>query len=246
MTKFYETSDVFEYTPESLLEEYFGVVRYHVDRLAARIPRSVETGDLVNAGVVGLLEGAARFDPNRDIDFKTFISYRVNGAIIDSLRSNDWLPRSLRGAASEFQKVMLLLEGRFGRPAQEEEIAAELGLSLEEYRKRLQQVQQMSLVYFDDLPSFAEEEADSVLDMVACDSSQEPEHRTGLVEFVGLLAEAVTRLPAKERIILTLYYYEEFTMKEVALIMNLTESRVSQIHSQLVLRLRALMHLDDD
>jgi len=246
MTKYYEMADTFEYTPESLLEEYFGVVRYHVDRLAARIPRSIEVEDLVNAGVVGLLEGAARFDPGRDIDFKTFISYRVNGAIIDFLRSNDWLPRSLRGAASEFQKAMLLLEGRLGRPAREEEIAAELELDLEEYRKRLQQVQQMSLVYFDDLPSYAEEEIDSVLEMIASDASREPEHQTELVEFVELLAEAVSCLPAKERIILTLYYYEEFTMKEVALIMGLTESRVSQIHTQLVLRLRALMHLDED
>lgn len=245
MTKYYEKKNAFDYTPDSLLEDYFSVVRYHVDRLAARIPKSVEVGDLVNAGVVGLLEGAERFDPDRDIDFKTFISYRVNGSIIDFLRSNDWLPRSLRGAASGFQKVMLLLEGRFGRPAREEEIAEELGMSLIEYRKRLQQVQQMSLVYFDDLSTFSEDDVDSVLDMVASDSSQEPEHQTGLAEFVEILAEGVARLPAKERIILTLYYYEEFTMKEVALIMNLTESRVSQIHSQLVLRLRAMMHLDD-
>ena len=239
----YPTTE-FNTDPDSLLSEYFSVIRFHAETLLKRLPRTIEIEELINAGVVGLLEGAHRFDPGMGVDFKTFISFRVKGAMIDFLRSHDWLPRTLRGAATDIQKVMAELERLHGRPASEEMIADALGISLEEYRKRLQQVHQMSVISFDDLPTHDDEDANQVFNLVAADASYEPERRVALVEFVEALASGIARLPDREKVILTLYYFDEFTMKEIALIMNLTESRVSQIHSQLVLRLRSLMGLD--
>ncbi len=232
--------------PEALLEEYLPMIRYHADQLMRRTPDSIELDDLIDSGVLGLLDAARRFDPERDIQFKTFVAWRVRGAMLDYLRSFDWMPRSLRDSAKEMQAAFQALEQRHGRPAEEEEIAAFLGLSLAEYRERLQQVRCMSVISFDDLPVHPgnDEEALSMLETIAADDADTPEHQTAVSEFIDRLAEAIEHLPAREQVLITLYYYEELTMKEIALVLGLTESRVSQLHSQMVLRLRAFLGLD--
>jgi len=231
-------------TPDELLEEYMPLVRYHADQLMRRTPDSIEFDDLINAGVLGLLDGARRFDHSREVQFKTFVSYRVRGAMIDYLRAFDWMPRGLRDNAKEMQSAFQQLEQRFGRPAEESEIAAHLEISLDEYRQRLNNVRTMSIIHFDDLPVNNEfEDEISILETLSGDPEETPEAQHALLEFVTQLADGIARLPAREQVLVTLYYYEELTMKEIALILGLTESRVSQLHSQMVLRLRGLMGL---
>ncbi|RMH51152.1 MAG: FliA/WhiG family RNA polymerase sigma factor [Zetaproteobacteria bacterium] len=233
--------------PEALLEEYLPLIRYHAGQLMRRTPDSVELDDLIDAGVLGLLDAASRFDPERGIQFNTFIAYRVRGAMVDYLRAFDWMPRSLRDVSRQLQQAMLEVEQRQGRPADEHEIADFLGISVEEYRKRLDQVRVMSVVHFDDLPITGDDgDTLSVLDAIAADQEFMPEEQAAMIQFVDRLAEAIARLPKREAVLLTLYYHEELNMKEVALVLGLTESRVSQIHSQMVARLRGYMGLDRD
>jgi len=231
-------------TPDELLEEYLPLVRYHADQLMRRTPDSIELDDLINAGVLGLLDGAQRFDHNREVQFKTFVSYRVRGAMIDYLRAFDWMPRGLRDHAKQMQGAFLELEQLHGRPAEEAEIAAHLGITLDEYRGRLNQVRYMSVIHFDDIPASGHDDDDySILETLEADPLLTPESQNTMLEFVHQLAQAIAQLPQRENVLITLYYYEELTMKEIALILGLTESRISQIHSQMVLRLRALMGL---
>jgi len=231
-------------TPDELLQEYLPLVRYHADQLMRRTPDSIELNDLIDSGVLGLLDGAQRFDHSREIQFKTFVSYRVRGAMIDYLRTFDWMPRGLRDNAKEMQAAFMQLEQQYGRPAEEQEIAQHLGVSLDEYRQRLNQVRTMSVVHFDDLPINSNHDEDlSILETLEADPMTTPESQNTMLEFVKQLADAIAQLPARENVLITLYYYEELTMKEIALMLGLTESRVSQLHSQMVLRLRGLMGL---
>jgi RNA polymerase sigma factor for flagellar operon FliA len=208
-----------------------------------RTPDSIEFDDLINAGVLGLLDGAQRFDHSRDVQFKTFVSYRVRGAMVDYLRAYDWMPRGLRDHAKQLQGAFQELEQQYGRPAEESEIAEHLGISIAEYRDRLNQVRYMSVIHFDDLPATDNEDEYSVLETLEADPLLTPESQNMMQEFVHQLADAIAALPKRENVLITLYYFEELTMKEIALILGLTESRVSQLHSQMVLRLRALMGL---
>jgi len=230
---------------EHLLDEYLPMIRYHAGQLIRRVPDSVEMDDLIDAGVLGLLDGAQRFDSSRDVQFKTFAAYRVRGAMIDYLRQFDWLPRGLRDTSKQLQKALVELEQQHGRPAEDHEVATELGISVQEYRERLDHVRGMAVIYFDDLPHInGNEDALNVLESMEGDPADRPEHQTATHQFAERLAHAIDMLPARERILLTLYYYEELNMKEVALILGLTESRVSQLHSQMVLRLRGFLSLD--
>jgi len=232
-------------SPEELLEEYFPLIRYHAGQLVRRTPDSVEMDDLIDSGVLGLLDGASRFDSRRGIQFKTFVSYRVRGAMIDYLRAFDWFPRTLRDTCKELQQALAVLEQKFGRSVEEQEVATHIGISLQEYRDRLTQVRGMSVVYFDDLPPIGQgEDALHIIDTISGDPELLPDRQVAMYEFADKLAGAIEKLPVREKILLTLYYYEELSMKEVALVLGLTESRISQMHSQMVLRLRGLLELD--
>ncbi len=234
--------------PEALLKEYLPMIKYHADQLMRRTPASIELDDMIDAGVLGLLDGAQRFDVSKDVLFKTFAAYRVRGAMIDYLRAFDWMPRGLRDTSKALQGAFHVLEQRFGRPAEEKEIAEFLEMNIETYRQKLDQVRSMSVVYFDDLPTVSSSSDDElhILDMIEGDASLMPEHQTAMGQFVDKLASAIESLPKKEAILLSLYYYEELTMKEVALVLGLTESRVSQVHSQMVMRLRGHLSLSKD
>ncbi len=233
--------------PEALLKEYLPMIKYHADQLMRRTPASIELDDMIDAGVLGLLDGAQRFDTSKDVLFKTFAAYRVRGAMIDYLRAFDWMPRGLRDTSKALQGAFHVLEQRFGRPAEEKEIAEFLEMDIETYRQKLDQVRSMSVVYFDDLPTVSNSEDElHILDMIEGDASLMPEHQTAMGQFVEKLALAIENLPKKEAILLSLYYYEELTMKEVALVLGLTESRVSQVHSQMVMRLRSQLSLSKD
>ncbi|ATX82938.1 RNA polymerase, sigma 28 subunit, SigD/FliA/WhiG [Mariprofundus ferrinatatus] len=232
-------------TPEQLLEAHLPLIRYHANQLIRRVPDSIEMDDLIDAGVLGLLDGAGRFNPAKNAQFKTFISYRIRGSMIDYLRAFDWMPRSLRDSSKELQQAMSILEQQYDRPVEEADVADHLGISLEEYRNRLMDVRSLSVIYFDDLPQIRnDDDASSIIDTISGDPEQMPDSLLEISDFTQRLAGAIMDLPVREKVLISLYYYEELNMKEVALVLDITESRVSQLHSQMVLRLRSKLGLD--
>lgn len=231
--------------PEQLLETHLPLIRYHANQLIRRVPNSIEMDDLIDSGVLGLLDGASRFDPAKGAQFKTFISYRIRGSMIDYLRAFDWMPRSLRDSSKELQQAMSVLEQQHERPIEEADVAAHLGISIEEYRDRLMHVRSLSIIYFDDLPQNHDDDCISnIIDSISGDPSQMPDSLLETSNFTQALAKAIMDLSMREKVLISLYYYEDLNMKEIALILDVTEPRVSQLHSQMVLRLRSHLGLD--
>ena len=227
-------------TRDEILRRHLPLVRRVVQRLAARKPPHIETDDLVSWGIVGLLDAIAKYDAKKEASFPTYAQFRIRGAILDHLRSLDWVPRSVRQKASLIEKVSHQLGGTLGRPPTEEEIAAELGVSLDAYQELLTKVGEMSLFSLEDLGFGAGEERFS-FERVLEEGDTDPLGTLLTRERVAIVAEAIGRLPERERTVVTLYYHEELTMKEVGGVLGLTESRVSQLHSQAVLRMKGYL-----
>ena len=223
---------------DEVLRRHLPLVRRVVQRLAARKPPHIETDDLVSWGIVGLLDAIVKYDSKKEASFSTYAQFRIRGAILDHLRSLDWVPRSVRQKASLIEKVSRQLEGTLGRPPLEEEIASELGVSLDAYQELLTKVGEMSLFSLEDL-GFGRGEERLNLERRLERDEEDPLGALLTQERVDLVAEAIARLPEREKLVITLYYHEELTMKEVGAVLGLTESRVSQLHSQAMLRLKA-------
>jgi len=217
------------------------LVRRVVQWLAARKPPHIETDDLVSWGIVGLLDAIVKYDSKKEASFSTYAQFRIRGAILDHLRSLDWVPRSVRQKASLIEKVSRQLEGTLGRPPLEEEIASELGVSLDAYQELLTKVGEMSLFSLEDLGFGGGEERFS-FERAIEEGDADPLGTLLTRERVAIVTEAIRRLPERERTVVTLYYHEELTMKEVGGVLGLTESRVSQLHSQAVLRMKGYLH----
>ena len=225
---------------DEVLRRHLPLVRRVVQRLAARKPPHIETDDLVSWGIVGLLDAIAKYDSKKEASFSTYAQFRIRGAILDHLRSLDWVPRSVRQKASLIEKVSRQLEGTLGRPPLEEEIASELGVSLDAYQELLTKVGEMSLFSLEDLGFGGGEERFS-FERAIEEGDADPLGTLLTRERVAIVAEAIRRLPERERTVVTLYYHEELTMKEVGGVLGLTESRVSQLHSQAVLRMKGYL-----
>ncbi len=230
------------YTPpegnrEDVLRRYLPLVRRVVQRLAVRKPPHIELDDLVSWGIVGLLDAIEKYNPKKEALFSTYAQFRIRGAILDHLRSLDWVPRSVRQKAALIEKVSHELEGRFGRPPTEEEIAGELELSLGQYQELLGKVGEMTLFSHEDLGFGGGEERpgpDGEDDWPDADPLRALLSRAR----VHLVSDAIGHLPEREKLVIALYYNEDLTMKEVGGVLGLTESRVSQLHSQAMLRLK--------
>jgi len=222
---------------EEVLRRHLPLVRRVVQRLAARKPPHIELDDLVSWGIVGLLDAIGKYDPKKEASFSTYAQFRIRGAILDHLRSLDWVPRSVRQKASMVEKTVHTLEGALGRPPTEEEIASEIGISLEGYQELLARIGEMSLFSLEDL-GFGSGEERLNLERQLEEDEEDPLGALLSQERGDLVAEAIARLPEREKMVITLYYHEELTMKEVGAVLGLTESRVSQLHSQAMLRLK--------
>jgi RNA polymerase sigma factor for flagellar operon FliA len=220
---------------EQIVLQHCDLVKYMAFRLVSRLPGSVQVDDLFNAGIIGLIDAIDKFDPEQGIQFETYAKIRVRGAMLDEIRSMDWIPRSLRQKGSVMEKTCLALEQRLGREASDEELAGELGISLDEYFGWLDEIKGISILP-EDIHDAGLDNDGSLQIAGGTDDLFHTIHRAELKEH---LSEAIGSLSEKEQLILSLYYYDELTMKEVGAVLGYTESRISQIHTKAMLRLRS-------
>jgi RNA polymerase sigma factor for flagellar operon FliA len=230
-----------EFTPEQerLLLEHLPIVRFLARRIHERLPQHVEMEDLVSAGVVGLMDAFAKFDPAKKVQFRSYAQFRIRGAILDSLRTLDWSPRELRRKGRAVEEAIRLLTANLGRAPSEAEVARELGVELEAYQQLLGELKGLEIgtLHMERNEDSGEEE----LAYVPGRAEDDPLFRCLHGEMHERLTEAITGLPERERLVMTLYYYEEMTMREIGLALGVVESRVSQIHASAVLHLRAAL-----
>jgi RNA polymerase sigma factor FliA len=220
----------------ALMERYLPIVRYNAERISAKLPDEVDCNDLISAGVFGLMDAIEAFDPERGVKFETYCAPRIRGAMLDELRSTDWVPRLVRSRATKLDRVSRELEARFGRTPDDAEIAAHLKMSRTDFDKLAREakaVMQVSL-------SRKHNETDSNKDVCEIDVIEDRRGRNPVLEIQRKdIKELITRgLSRAERLILVLYYYEEMTMKEIGMTLDLSESRVSQMHSAIIKRLK--------
>lgn len=220
---------------DALIIAHLGKVKYIADRIAAKLPPSVERDDLYGAGVIGLIDAVERYDASRGVAFTTFAEMRVRGAILDNLRSLDWASRTMRRRAREVQTAYAQIEQERGRAATEEEVAKHLKVSVRELHELLQDISGLSI---SDLDEQDEKTGLSLLETIY-DTSASPLEQFEDSERRILLSQAVDRLPQRERQVIALYYVDELNMKEIGAVLGITESRVSQLRTQAVVRLRA-------
>ena len=224
---------------DRLLVENLPLVKYIAGRLAIGLPKSVEMDDLISAGVIGLIEALNSFNISKGVKFETYASLRIRGAILDELRSVDWVPRSTRAKYREIERTISKLENDLGRSPTDEELAEGLGVSLHEYYEMIDDVSSATLLSLDEL-SYGSEDDRPVPLIDTLESTDQEDALSDLEreEMKRALAEAIGQLSEQERLVVALYYYEELTLKEIGQVMELSESRVSQIHTKAVLSLR--------
>jgi len=226
---------------ERLVVAYSPLVKYVAGRMSSGLPAHVEESDLISYGLGGLISAIERFDLSRDIKFETYAITRIRGAVIDELRTLDWVPRSVRARAREFERVNSKLEARLQRAPSDEEMATELELSVEEFQEALLQISNSTIVALDELWNVSDSSGDSVslLDTLPDRGAPDPQMLVDESELRDRIADAIAALPEREKLVVALYYYENLTLREIGEVLGVTESRVSQLHTKAVLRLRS-------
>lgn len=234
----YKNVDDFE--KEELIKSYLPLVKKVVHRLSGRLPKDVDIKEMLNSGIIGLVDALERFDPKHETNFSTYAQFRIRGAIIDSFRSQDWLPRSLRHKAHRLEHAYQRIEQRLGRPATDEEVAKELEISTDELQKMLGEVGSIVMLSFEEL-GFGHGEERFQADEWLASKAADPLSKLLGSEKVSVIARALDRLPEKERLVISLYFYEELNLKEIGDILGVTESRASQIRSRALFKLKGYL-----
>lgn len=232
-----ETGDA--YLREKLIINYAPLVKYIAGRIAVTTPPNVEFDDLVSYGILGLIDAIEKYDPKMGSKFKTYATIRVKGAIYDELRLLDWVPRSVRQKAKEIEEAYTSLERKLGRPATDEEVAESMSVSMDELNQITLEISGTSVVSLDDVRYIGSDSDElSILDTVESHIVPGPEAGIEREEVRRLLIEAINKLPQREREVIALYYYEELTLREIGEVLGVTESRISQLHTKAIMRLR--------
>jgi len=233
---------------ERLILHYSPLVKYVAGRVGVGLPPNIEQADLVSYGIFGLIDAIQKFDLDRAIKFETYAISRIKGAIIDELRSIDWIPRSVRSKAREVEKAYASLEAKLHRTPSESEVAGELGIALEDLHAIFSQVSFVNVVALDEMLSAGGEKGDklSLVDTLEDTKAEDPVQAFESEETKYLLAKAINTLPEREKIVVTLYYYEGLTLAEIGQVLGVTESRICQMHTKAVLQLRGKLSDQDD
>jgi RNA polymerase sigma factor for flagellar operon FliA len=224
---------------ERLILHYSPLVKFVAGRVAAGLPQNIEQADLVSYGIFGLIDAIDKFDPGRGFKFETYAISRIKGAIIDELRSIDWVPRSVRSKARSIERAYSKLENELLRTPEENEVAAELGVTEGELAQTLSQISFVGLVALDELLSANDRGGNTTVGDTIADKVNDPVAAFEVDEMKHVLADAINRMPDRERLVLTLYYYEGLTLAEIGEVLGVTESRVCQIHTKAILQLRS-------
>jgi RNA polymerase sigma factor FliA len=226
---------------ERLVVAYSPLVKYVAGRMSSGLPAHVEEADLISYGLGGLISAIERFDLSREIKFETYAITRIRGAIIDELRTLDWVPRSVRARAREIERVNMKLEAKLQRAPTDDEMSVELGVSLEDFHDALLAISNSTIVALDELWNVSDSSGDqvSLLDTLPDRDAPDPQALVDQGELRDRIADAIGALPEREKLVIALYYYENLTLREIGEVLGVTESRVSQLHTKAVLRLRS-------
>ena len=227
---------------DRLILTYAPLVKFVAGRLGSGLPAHVDENDLVSYGLLGLIGAIERFDPNRDIKFETYAIARIKGSIIDELRAMDWVPRSVRSRARDIERAIGELERKLHRAPTDEEISEKLGVTTDELNDSLTEIGRSSIAALDELWTISSGgggDQVALIDTIEDTAGPEPQSELAQTELKEALGEAIARLPEREKLVVTLYYYEELTLREIGEVLGVTESRVSQLHTKAILRLKA-------
>jgi len=226
---------------DKILVEYAHLVKFIANRLAINLPQSVDRNDLISSGVLGLIKAVETFDPERGFKFETYAGHKIRGAILDELRALDWVPRSVRQKSRDLQRVYSKLENELGRVPYDDEVCAELAISMSEYEELLYEVTPTTIISLEEaMPERGSDAKElKIVDSIEDPGSSNPLKELGFNEVKNILKETIMNLPEKEKLVVALYHYEELTLKEIGVVLDITESRVSQIHSKAILKLRS-------
>jgi RNA polymerase sigma factor for flagellar operon FliA len=226
---------------DRLILMYAPIVKYVAGRLGSGLPAHVDEGDLVSYGLLGLISAIERYDPDRDVKFETYAIARIKGSILDELRALDWVPRSVRSRARQIERAMAELEAKLGHAPSDEELAKKVGISVEELEDSLTDISRSSIAALDELWTISGSGGDQValIDTIEDTQGPEPQSAFAQTELREMVADSITSLPEREKLVITLYYYEDLTLREIGEVLGVTESRVSQLHTKAILRLKA-------
>ena len=225
-------------TKDEIIIEYAPLIRYIAQKIASRLPSNIELDDLISCGVIGLMDAIKKFDPGRDNKFKTYAEFRIRGAMYDELRAQDWVPRSVREKAKKLERAYVKLETALGRPATDKEMCKELDCNLEEFHTLINKAQVVYFLNVDDSLSFNKGDKKLLATIMEDEHGSNPFAAASHGNVRDKIKEGIKALPEKQRLVLSLYYYEDLNLKEIGKILDVTESRVSQLHTQALIGLK--------
>lgn len=233
-------------TKNEIIVEYAPLIKYVAQKIASRLPPNIELDDLISCGVIGLMDAIEKYDPTRENKFKTYAEFRIRGAILDELRAQDWVPRSVREKAKLVERTYQKLERELGRQVTDDEMCAELKISKDDYYELLNKAKTVSLLNIDDSSTFNRGDKKLMMGLMEHRRSSNPFSAVNFKRAQDKIKEGIKSLPEKQRLVLSLYYYEDLNLKQIGQVLDVTESRISQLHTQAVMKLRAKLKKDFD